>query len=491
MQFETIIGLEIHVQLKTKSKMYCRCSNDGENQAPNTTICPICMAHPGTLPVLNHQAVRLGIKCAKALKANINKLSEFSRKNYFYPDLPKGYQITQDDKPLAEGGHLPIYFDNEWQNIKLERLHLEEDSAKNLHSSDGQHSWIDYNRAGSPLLEIVTKPKIKYPAQAKLFLENLQMMLKSLNISDANMEKGQLRCDANISLRPTGDKKYYPKTEVKNLNSFKAVEKALIYEIKRQKKLWEDNNPPQKSETRGWDEKKNKTISQRSKETLNDYRYFPEPDLPILRIDDELIQDIAKTIKNLPWKIQKRLLDEYKLDLDSIYIFLKNPKQLAYFEHTISELQSWLKAENTKIQMPKIAKISSNYIINDIPPLLEKSEQSWANLALSAENMAELIKMILQKEINKQQGQDFLSKMILSKKDVDPSHLLDDIKAEMKDFDLTKTIDKVITEHPDEVEKYKNGNPQLIKFFLGQVMRLSKGQANPQETETILKEKLK
>ena len=491
MQLETIIGLEIHVRLKTKSKMFCRCSNDGENQNPNTTVCPTCLAHPGTLPRLNHEAVKLGIKAALALNSHINYISEFSRKNYYYPDLPKGYQITQDDKPIAEDGFLPIYFQNEWRKCLLERIHLEEDSAKNMHASDGRHSWIDYNRAGTPLVEIVTKPTFKFPAEAKLFLQELRLLLRNLNISDANMEKGQLRCDANISLRPVGDLEYYPKTEVKNLNSFKAVEKALIHEIGRQQKLWEENNAPKTSETRGWDDKKGETIPQRNKETLNDYRFFPEPDLPILELNSELIDKIEKSIKNLPWITRARLLGEYHFDNDTITQLLENKDLLNYLENVISELMDWMNSENTKFEIKDLAKLASNWIINKLPPLLNKSEQSWKDMTLSGENMAELLKMIQKEEINNQQGQQFLEKMILAKKDVDPSHLLDEIQADKAEFNLEKLVEEVLNNNPDEVQKYLSGKTELLRFFLGQIMKLSKGQADPAETENILKNKLK
>jgi len=490
MQLETIIGLEIHVRLKTKSKMFCRCSNNGESQTANTNVCPICLAHPGTLPQLNHEAVKLGIKAALALNSNINYISEFSRKNYYYPDLPKGYQITQDDKAIAEDGFLPIYFENKWKKCQLERLHLEEDSAKNMHASDGQHSWIDYNRAGAPLVEIVTKPNFHFPAEAKLFLQELRLLLRTLNISDANMEAGQLRCDANISLRPVGDLEYYPKTEIKNLNSFKAVEKALIYEIQRQKELWEKDDAPKSSETRGWDDKKGETIPQRNKETLNDYRFFPEPDLPILELNDKLINEIKKEIKNLPWITRARLLEEYQFDNDTITQLLENQDLLNYIENVISELMDWMNSEDTKFEIHDLAKLTANWIINKLPPLLKQSEQSWKKMALSGENMAELLKMIKKGEINNQQGQQFLEKMILSKKNVDPSHLLDEIQAEKNSFNLEKIIEDVLNNNPNEVEKYLAGKTELIRFFLGQVMRLSKGQANPAETEKMLKDKL-
>lgn len=490
MILENIIGLEIHVQLKTKSKMFCRCANDNSQEA-NKNICPICLAHPGTLPRLNHEAVKLAIKTGLALNANLNYLSQFARKNYYYPDLPKGYQITQDDKPIISGGFLPIYYNNQWKNCEIERMHLEEDSAKNLHSADGRHTLIDFNRAGTPLLEIVTKPHFRFPGEAVLFLQELRLMLRALNISDANMEEAQMRCDANVSLRPIGDDKYYPKTEIKNLNSFKAIEKALTYEIIRQKALWDAGTPPTVSETRGWDDKKEETVAQRSKETLNDYRYFPEPDLPLLELNDALVSKIRGEIKNLPWKTRLRLMEEYQYDQDLISQLLETPDLLNYLEKTVSELMDWLKTVGLATSVVEAAKLSANWLINRVPPLLKKSAQDWNNLALSAENMAEFLKMILKEEINNQVAGQILEKMILSKTDADPSHILDDWKANQADTPgLGEIIEQIISEHPNEVDRYKQGKVELLQFFLGQVMRATRGAYSAEEIKAMLVERL-
>ncbi|HPL92938.1 MAG TPA: Asp-tRNA(Asn)/Glu-tRNA(Gln) amidotransferase subunit GatB [bacterium] len=491
MILENIIGLEIHVQLKTKSKMFCRCANAGDSNSPNRHVCPICLAHPGTLPKLNHEAVRLAIKLGLALHANLNYLSQFARKNYYYPDLPKGYQITQDDKPIISGGFLPIFHDNQWKNCEIERMHLEEDSAKNLHSADGQHTLIDFNRAGTPLLEIVTKPNFRFPAEAILFLQELRLTLRALNISDANMEEAQMRCDANISLRPVGDDKYYAKTEVKNLNSFKAIEKALTHEIIRQKELWEAGTPPTVSETRGWDDKKEMTVAQRSKESLNDYRYFPEPDLPLLELNDALVAEARAEIKNLPWKNRLRLMEEYQYDQDLISQLLETPDLLKYLEKTVSELLDWLKTEGMATSVAEAAKLSANWLINRVPPLLKKSGQDWNNLALSAENMAEFLKIILKEEINNQVAGQVLEKMILSKTDADPSHILDDWKNQQADTPgLGEIIEQIVNEHPNEAARYKQGKLELLQFFLGQVMRATRGAYSAEEIKAALVERL-
>jgi aspartyl-tRNA(Asn)/glutamyl-tRNA(Gln) amidotransferase subunit B len=491
MILENIIGLEIHVQLKTKSKMFCRCANDSDGAQANQNVCPVCLAHPGTLPNLNNEAVHLAIKAGLAMNANLNYLSQFARKNYYYPDLPKGYQITQDDKPIISGGILPIFYNNEWKNCEIERMHLEEDSAKNLHSSDGQHTWIDFNRAGTPLLEIVTKPNFRFPAEAVLFLQELRLALRALNISDANMENAQMRCDANISLRPVGDEKYYPKTEVKNLNSFKSIEKALVYEIIRQKELWEAGTPPTTSETRGWDDKKEETVAQRSKETLNDYRYFPEPDLPLLELNDALVAKVRAEIKNLPWKNRLRLMEEYQYEQDLISQLLEIPDLLNYLEKTISELEDWLKTEKLAINKFEYAKLSANWLINRVPPLLKKSAQDWTTLALSPENMAELLKMILKEEINKQVGGQILEKMILSKTNADPSNIFDEWKSQQSNTPgLEEIVEQIINEHPEEKARYQQGKTELLQFFLGQVMRAARGAYSADEIKAVLIKKL-
>src|SRR3989344_4042937 len=285
MELEPVIGLEIHVQLKAKSKMFCSCDNTGEDKPANTTICPVCMGHPGTLPVPNAEAIKMATKAALTLNLKVNLHSKFDRKNYFYPDLPKGYQISQYDEPLASEGYLEIETNQGKKKIGLERLHLEEDTAKLLHQ--GKKSLVDFNRAGTPLMEIVTKPEIKSPEEAKVFLQELRLIMRYIGASDADMEKGHLRCDANISLRPRGEDKMYPKTEIKNLNSFRAVEKALQYEVKRQSGEWRSGKINDVTGTRGWDESKGETIPQREKEAIHDYRYFPEPDIPPLNLSQE------------------------------------------------------------------------------------------------------------------------------------------------------------------------------------------------------------
>ncbi|MCB9802824.1 Asp-tRNA(Asn)/Glu-tRNA(Gln) amidotransferase subunit GatB [Candidatus Nomurabacteria bacterium] len=495
-KLETIIGLEIHLQLKTKSKMFCACSNDGENQKPNTTICPVCLGHPGTLPTINEQAVNLGVKMALALNCQINQKSKFDRKNYFYPDLPKGYQISQFDIPIAVDGHLVIEENNQPKRIGIERLHLEEDAGKNIHLN-GQ-TLVDFNRAGTPLAEIVTRPDFRQPEETKIFLQNLRLLARYLGVSEAEMEKGHLRCDANISLRPVGEDKLYPKTEVKNLNSFKAVEKALQFEVRRQTALWEKNTPPHLTETRGWDEDKQETVGQRTKEGFSDYRYFPEPDLPPLIISDQDLQGIVNSLPELPQAKIARLITEYSLSASDAKILVQSKDWSEFWEQVMSELNSWLfKSEGGNDQAEviwekhkaKFAKLAFNWISNELFGLLPVNFK-FSDLKISSENMAELISLVYQNKINSSAGQTILKAMFES--GGDPSNIAE--KLDLAQIDDVATLEdlviKVLMLYPKQLAELKQGKEALLKFFVGKVMAESKGKANPQKVEEIIKGKI-
>lgn len=499
-KYEIIIGLEIHLQLKTKSKMFCACSNDGENQKPNTTVCPICLGHPGTLPAVNKEAIKLAVLLAKALNFKINKKSKFDRKNYFYPDLPKGYQISQYDEPLASQGHLLIEVENKIKRIGLERLHVEEDSAKNIHQ--GNDTLVDFNRAGTPLAEIVTKPDFRDPLSAKIFAQELRSIARYLGVSDADMEKGHLRCDANISLRPRGDKKYYPKTEIKNINSFKALEKALQYEVERQTKLWEKKQPPKITETRGWDDNKQATVEQRTKEGSADYRYFPEPDLPPLVLDKEILDFASEHLPELPLAKRLRFQKEYALSSEEAKFLVNEKFWSGYYEQVISELRAWLcRAEKInpdsdkadKIweeHKAKFTKLTFGWLTSELFNILGDYSK-FTKIKISSENMAELVKLLYQKKINSTAGHQIMVAMV--KSGDDPSVLAEKMDLAQIDDDstLVDLVMKVIMLHPQEAERYRSGKVELIKFFIGQVMKESKGKANPQLIEKILQEKLK
>lgn len=500
-KYETIIGLEIHLQLKTKSKMFCGCSNDADGKEANILVCPICLAHPGTLPTLNKEAVKMSLMMALALNCKINKHSKFDRKNYFYPDLPKGYQISQFDEPLAHDGHLIIELDNQTWSIGIERLHLEEDAAKNIHKN-GQ-TLVDYNRAGTPLAEIVTKPDFKSPKEAREFLQQLRLLTRYLDISDADMEKGHLRCDANISLRPVGDFNFYHKTEIKNLNSFRAVEKALVFEEKRQAELWDKGKTPNVTSTRGWDEARGETVLQREKEESADYRYFPEPDLPPLIISSELLEQVISEMPELPFDKKNRFVKEYNLKSEDAWVLVNQRVWANYFEEVMSDLRAWLfRSENIHEdsdeaarlwdqQKARLAKLTFNWISSELFGLIG-DRFDIKKLKISAENMAELITLIYQNKINSSAGQIILREMF-SGADDDPSRIAERLDLAQVDDDSTLEgiATKIVMSNPEQVSAYRAGKEALMKFFVGQFMKESKGKANPQKAEEILKKKLK
>ena len=498
-KYETIIGLEIHLQLKTKSKMFCGCSNDGANQPVNTVVCPVCLGHPGTLPTVNKEAIKQGIMMALALNCDIKNHSKFDRKNYFYPDLPKGYQISQFDEPLAEDGHLIIDLNNQHYKIGIERLHMEEDAAKNIHKNG--KTLVDFNRGGTPLAEIVTRPDFRTPDQTKIFLQDVRLIARYLEVSDADMEKGQMRCDANISLRPMGDKELYHKTEVKNLNSFKAVVKALQYEKERQTILWDDNKPPKITATRGWDEAKQITVEQRTKEGSADYRYFPEPDLPPLIIEANLLQEIKSLMPELPNNREDRFVEEYDLKSADARVLISLKHWADYFEEIMSDLRAWLfKDENIASDSHEadvlwqdnkqaLSKLAYNWLSSELFGLIDTSFDI-KNLKITAENFAELLKLIYRNKLNSSAAQTVLKAMFDTGDD--PSHIMDDLDLAQVDDDsvITGFVDEVIKNNPQQVEDYKAGKTVLLKFFVGKVMAASKGKANPQKIEVILKNKL-
>ncbi|MDO8265280.1 MAG: Asp-tRNA(Asn)/Glu-tRNA(Gln) amidotransferase subunit GatB, partial [Candidatus Parcubacteria bacterium] len=422
MKFKPTIGLEIHIELNTKSKMFCACENDPLEYRPNINICPICMGHPGTLPVINEKAVEKVIKTGLALNSDIPENSKFDRKNYFYPDLPKGYQISQYDQPLCIGGFLetPIFSSGELtpdekkvvlegdfkeiekltqkkkrkgKKIRITRVHLEEDTGRLLHSEKDEGTLVDFNRAGVPLMELVTEPDIASGEEAREFAEELQLILRYIKVSDADMEKGQMRVEVNISLSP--DRKLGTKVEIKNLNSLRVVEDSIDFEIERQTKLLEEG---QKiiQETRGWDGIHKKTVSQREKEEAHDYRYFPEPDLPPLQITKEKVKKIKAEIEELPQAREQRLIKEYWLEEKNAEIFVINKSLGEYFEKVISELEPRLTEDDLK----KLIKLSANYLISDLLGLLKGSSIEDGKFLITPENFAEFIALINQGKIS-------------------------------------------------------------------------------------------
>jgi len=522
-KYKPTIGLEIHVELKTKTKMFCDCLNETwkigvQEIEPNKNVCPICMAHPGTLPVINKSAVEMVVKAGLALNCKIANKSKFDRKNYFYPDLPKGYQISQYDKPLCENGYIKLSStrsasSGSAKKIGITRVHLEEDTGKLTHVKDG--SLVDYNRAGVPLMEMVSEPDIESGIEAKEFCQEIQAIFRELEIADADMEKGQMRCEVNISLRSKkqearSKEKLGTKVEIKNLNSFRAVERSIDYEIQRQSKLL-NSNKKVVQETMGWDEKKQETISQRIKEGSADYRYFPEPDLPPLRFGTQKhkntktqkhknfinIERLKASLPELPMKKRQRFIHEYGFKSADAKILTSHPELADYAEQVISELRVWLvdsgEFEGTEQEIweqnkNKVIKLVSGWLINKLAGLLTARKLSYTDNKITGENFAEFITMILTGKVSTKNANILLEKMLET--GGDPSNILQDEDLSAGDLDLEKIIDKIINQNPDNVEKFKAGKTVLLKFFIGQVMKESKGKADPKTTEDLLIQKL-
>lgn len=469
-KYQPTIGLEIHVELKTKTKMFCGCLNDPLEKEPNTNICPVCTAQPGSMPVINEEAVHSVIKTGLALNCQVAEKSWFERKNYFYPDLPKGYQISQYEAPLCLGGEL--------SGVKIRRIHLEEDTGRLIHDR-GPHSLVDYNRAGVPLMELVTEPDIHSAEEARKFAQDLQMILRYLRISDADMEKGQMRVEANISLD------LGTKVEVKNLNSFKSVERAIKYEINRQQVILEDDGKVE-HETRGWNDAKQETFSQRTKETSDDYRYFPEPDLPPMDISKTDVEKLKAEVPELPASRKERFEKEYKLPEKSAEVLVSFKNLGDFFEQTISELTAWLESGKIKTDIDRLIVLSSNYIITEFPKFVPASNE----IKITPENFAELIYMTFIGEISSSGAQEVLKEMFRT--GGDPSQIIEskNLKQVSNAEELEAVIKEVIKNNPQPVEDYKKGKETALQFLVGQVMKTSKGKANPKLIDKILKKVL-
>ena len=478
MNYQPTIGLEIHIELKTQSKMFCSCLNDPNEHHPNINICPICLGHPGTLPVINKEAVRKVIKTGLALNCQISEYSKFDRKNYFYPDLPKGYQISQEYIPFCRGGHLK----RADKKVRFRNIHLEEDVGRLIHPEGEDYSLVDFNRAGIPLMELVTEPDLKSAKEARKFAEELRLILRYLGVSDVDMEKGQMRVEANISLGRGS--KLGTKVEIKNLNSFRAVEKGIEYEIKRQTEILKSGKKIIQ-ETRGWDGVKKITVSQREKEKAHDYRYFPEPDLPPLHFLPREIQEIQAEIPELPQSRRERFEREYKIENKDIEVFSQNKDLGEYFEKVISELKEWAKTKD-----PKLVKLATNYIITDLQGLLKRASITDESFRITPENFAEFINLIYQGKISSKIAKQVLQEMFST--GADPSHIIEEkgLKQISDRKDLEKIVKEVISKNPKPVEDYKKGKSASLQFLVGQVMARTKGKADPKLTNQILREAL-
>ncbi len=484
MEFEPVIGLEIHVQLKTKSKMFCSCSTEF-NAPPNSNVCPVCLGLPGALPVVNKEAVLMGIKAAIALGCKINLTSIFARKNYFYPDLPKGYQISQFDKPLAENGEVEVLTGernkdgniiyNKFKKFRITRIHLEEDSGKSIHDK-GDSTLLNFNRSGVPLIEIVSEPDFRSSQEAYDYLVHLKRTLQYIGVSDCNMEEGSLRCDANVSVRPKGEEKFGTKTEIKNLNSFRFLQKALDYEIKRQIEVIESGGKVVQ-ETRLYDSSRDMTFVMRSKEEAHDYRYFPEPDLLPLVVEKEWIEKSRRELVELPHQKQKRFIEEYKLNFNEALFLTDTVKVADFFEECV--------------KLSGDSKGCANWIMGDFTALLKKEKVEIDKSKITPNHISKLLKLIKSGSISGKIAKTVFEEMFKSGEDPEKIVKEKGLSQITNEEELLPIIKKVIEENPKQVAAYKGGKEKLIGFFVGQVMKETKGRANPQLLNDLLKKELK
>ena len=477
MKYEPVIGLEVHSQLNTKCKIFCGCSTEF-GAAANTQTCPICLGMPGVLPVLNKEVVAKAILAAQALNCTVTEVSRWARKNYFYPDLPKGYQISQYDQPLAVNGHIDIMANGAHKRIRIHRIHMEEDAGKNIHGEnlgDPAHSYVDLNRTGVPLIEIVSEADMRNSEEAKAYLEKLHSILRYLGVSDCNMEEGSFRADANVSVRPFGQEKFGTKAEVKNVNSFRFIQKAIDYEIERQSDLIDDGGRVIQ-ETRLWDSVKNITVSMRSKEEANDYRYFPDPDLVPLRVSEAWKKEIAATMPELPDAKIVRFQTAYGIpEYDAVQMAV-DQKVADYFEAVV--------------KMGSDPKIASNWIMTDVLRILKERQIEIGQSPVTATMLHGMLELIKDGTISGKLAKDVFAGMEQTGKDAKQVVVEKGLVQISDTGELEKIVDGVIAANPGNAAEYKAGKVKLMGFFVGQVMQASKGKANPALVNKILKEKL-
>ena len=470
--FEVVIGLEVHTQLNTKTKIFCSCATSF-GETPNTNVCPTCLALPGALPVLNEEAVKKAIFFGKAVNATINKKSVFNRKNYFYPDLPKAYQISQFDIPIVENGELFININGENKRIGITRAHLEEDAGKNIHESN--FSKVDLNRAGTPLLEIVSEPELRSSDEAVAYLKKLHSIIRFLDISDANMQEGSFRCDANVSIRPKGDTKLYTRVEIKNLNSFRFIQKAIDYEVKRQSEAWEDGTYEKEvvQETRLFDTNSLTTRSMRGKEEAAEYRYFPDPDLLPVLLKDEFLE---LEIPELPDDKKKRYIQELGIKESDAEVLIGSLEMSRFFENLIAQKLN--------------PKFCVNWLNTELMGLL-KGELTIENSPVDAQKLGVLIKRIEEGVISAKAGKEVLA-YVFENTQINIDEAIDKLglKQVSDDSAIEAVIEKILKENDDKVTEYKSGKDKLFGFFVGQVMKEGKGAFNPSKVNEILKSKL-
>ncbi len=473
-KYEAVIGLEVHAQMLTHTKIFCGCSTKFGSE-PNTQTCPICIGMPGVLPVLNKKALEFAIRTGLATNCKISNYSRFARKNYFYPDLPKGYQISQYELPICEHGFIEIVVEGEIKKIGITRIHMEEDAGKNIHEGAGNYSFVDLNRTGVPLMEIVSEPDIRSPKEAAEYMKKLRTILRYLAVCDGNMEQGSLRCDANVSIRPIGQKEYGTRAEVKNINSFKFVEKALEYEIKRQIKVVEEGGKVIQ-ETRLWDSNRGITESMRGKEEAHDYRYFPEPDLVPITVEQKWIDEIKATLPELPDIKRERFVKNYDLPEQDADLLTIDRSSSGLFEDTV--------------RLGGTAKDVSNWILGELRRLLNQDNKSFDESPLKASQIADMLKLIDKGTISGKIAKTVFEEMYKTGKDAEAIVKEKSLVQVSDEGAIEKAVDEVIAKNPKEVERFKAGEEKLLGFFVGQVMKAMKGKANPQMLNEILKKKL-
>lgn len=470
-RYTTVIGLEVHSELHTNSKIFCGCKNEFGG-APNSHCCPVCLGLPGSLPVLNKKVVEYAMKTGLALNCEISHFSKMDRKNYFYPDSPKAYQISQFDLPICKNGWLEIEINGETKRIGITRIHIEEDAGKLLHADEGEdYSLADYNRTGVPLIEIVSEPDLRSPEEAKLYVEKLKSILEYIEVSDGKMQEGSLRCDANLSLMPIGSEKLGTRAEVKNMNSMKAIQKAMEFEEIRQAEVL-DNGESVNQETRRWDDGKGVTVSMRSKELAHDYRYFPEPDLVPIIIEEDWIEEIRVTLPELAEARMKRFVTEYEIPEYDARVLTLTKAMAEFYENCVKEYT--------------IPKTVSNWVMGDISRILKEKDMEIVDITFSAHQLASMLKMIEKGTISGSAAKTVLEKLFETGKD--PEILVKDMGLEQisDESAITAIIRQVIMDNPKSIEDFKGGKDRAVGFLVGQTMKASKGKGNPSVINKLL-----
>ena len=478
MKYTTVIGLEVHSELKTKSKAFCSCSTEFGGE-PNTHVCPVCLGMPGALPVLNKQVVEFAIRAGLAVDCEIKKFNKFDRKNYFYPDLSKNYQISQFDKPICEGGHIDIEVDGQTKRVGITRIHMEEDAGKLVHSGatikTSDSSAVDYNRAGVPLIEIVSEPDMRSAAEARAYMEKLKAILEYTDVSDCKMQEGSLRCDANISVMPEGATEFGTRAEIKNLNSFRALERAIEYEIQRQIQLVEDGGTVVQ-ETRTWDDGKGMTLSMRSKEEAHDYRYFPEPDLVPVEIDDAWIARVKSELPELPAARKARLMQEKGLvDYDAENI-VSTKAMAEYFDEAAKHTED--------------SKGIANWLLGDVSAYLNSENIAIEQFPITPANLGEMVNLINKGVLSSKLAKKVFAEMLKTGKT--PQALVKELGLEQISDEgaIVKIVEETLAENPQSIIDYKAGKDRALGFLVGQIMKKSRGKANPEMVNNLLKERM-